>query len=130
VEFNNEYRKFDYGSAKKRSRRIILLLRVLFKEFRGFLIVLALAVSTSICMLYFFYPRNLLPNGAMTLAQAGYYTLLMIFFESPLTYVEDLHLAPLFFILPIVGLVTIAEGVVHLGNLLFQHKRYSKEWRW
>lgn len=129
VEFNNEYRKFDYGSAKKRSRRIILLLRVLFKEFRGFIVVLALAVSTSMCLLYFFYPRNLLPTGAMTLAQAGYYTLLMIFFESPLTYVEDLRLSPLFFILPIVGLVTIAEGVVHLGNLLFQHKRYSKEWQ-
>ncbi|MFA6213044.1 MAG: TrkA family potassium uptake protein [Candidatus Obscuribacterales bacterium] len=65
----------------------------------------------------------------MTFFQAAYYTLLMIFFESPLQYVEDIRLSPLFFLLPILGLVTIAEGVVHLGNLLFQHKRYSKEWQ-
>lgn len=35
----------------------------------------------------------------------------------------------LFFGLPVVGMVTIAEGVVHLGNLLFQRKRYSREWQ-
>ncbi len=98
-------------------------------EFRGFLICLFLAFTIATALFYFFYPRALLPANRFSIWQAAYYILLMIFFESPLTYVEDPRLAPLFFLLPILGLVTIAEGVVHLGNLLFQHKRYSKEWQ-
>ncbi|MDR3614545.1 MAG: TrkA family potassium uptake protein [Candidatus Obscuribacterales bacterium] len=88
-----------------------------------------LAFTISTLLLYSYYPRKLSPTGSITLSQAGYYTLLMTFFESPLTYVEDVKLAPLFYLLPLLGLVTIAEGVVHLGTLLFQHKRYSKEWQ-
>ena len=65
----------------------------------------------------------------MTWLQAIYYTWLMIFFQNPLPIVEDWPIYILFISLPIVGMVTIAEGVVHLGNLLFQRKRYSKEWQ-
>lgn len=119
----------EYDLARRRSRRFVLLLKVLFREFRGFLLSMIFAFSVSVALLYCFYPRNLLGGATMTVAQAAYYTLLMIFFESPLTYVEDYRLSPLFFILPILGLIIIAEGVVHLGNLLFQHKRYSKEWQ-
>jgi Trk K+ transport system NAD-binding subunit len=118
-----------HNGIGKQCRRSFLLLRVLFMEFRGFLICLALAFTISTVLFFFFYPRVLVPGNKFSIAQSAYYTLLMIFFESPLTYVEDLRLAPLFFLLPILGLVTIAEGVVHLGNLLFQHKRYSKEWQ-
>ncbi len=122
--------KANYNSAGKKSLKILLLVRVLVREFSGFLICLTVAFSTSVILFYNYYPRHLLPGGtAMTFLQAAYYTLLMIFFESPLQYVEDIKLSPLFFLLPILGLVTIAEGVVHLGNLLFQHKRYSKEWQ-
>ncbi len=122
--------KLNSTSTGKLGRKIYLLVRVLIIEFRGFLICICLAFSLSVALFYFYYPHSLLPNGAsMTISQAAYYTLLMLFFESPLQYVEDIRLAPLFFLLPILGLVTIAEGVVHLGNLLFQHKRYSKEWQ-
>lgn len=113
----------------KQGRKFFLLLRVLFVEFRGFLVCLVLAFTISTALLYFFYPRTLLPGNKFSLVQAAYCSLVMIFFETPLVYVEDGRLAPLFFLLPILGLVTIAEGVVHLGNLLFQHKRYSKEWQ-
>jgi Trk K+ transport system NAD-binding subunit len=117
-------------NSKKDARKIFLVLRVLMQEFKAFLITLVLAFSLSVWLFYTFYPRDLLPSGhEMTIAQAAYYTLLLIFFESPLQYVEDWRLAPLFFLLPLIGLLIIAEGVVHLGNLLFQHKRYSKEWQ-
>lgn len=120
----------EYEVVSKQGRKAYLLLRVLLREFRGFLIVLGVAVFSSITLLYSFYPSQLLSSGKhMTLLESAYYTLLMIFFESPLQYVEDYRLSPLFFLLPILGLVTIAEGVVHLGNLLFQHKRYSREWQ-
>ncbi len=118
------------GHFKKQTHRAVLVMKVLAREFRGFLATLVIAFGSSVTLFYYFYPRQLLPaNHEMTVAQAAYYTLLMIFFESPLQYVEDWRLSPLFFILPIVGLFIIAEGVVHFGNLLFQHKRHSKEWQ-
>jgi len=83
----------------------------------------------SVLSLYAFYPRELVPGGHLTFLQAAYYTILMTFFETPLPYVEDYRLSALFFLLPVAGLVTIAEGVVHLSNLLFQRKRFSKEWQ-
>ena len=52
-----------------------------------------------------------------------------MFFQNQLPYVDIWPIWPLYFLLPLLGLVTIAEGVVHLGNLLFQHKRYSAEWQ-
>ncbi|MBU6455195.1 MAG: TrkA family potassium uptake protein [Cyanobacteria bacterium REEB67] len=119
----------NYSAVTKKGKRFLLLLRVLFVEFRGFLVCAVLAFTLSTSLFYFLYPQALVSGGKLSLTQAAYYVLLMIFFESPLTYVDDLRLSPLFFLLPILGLVTIAEGVVHLGNLLFQHKRYSKEWQ-
>jgi Trk K+ transport system NAD-binding subunit len=115
--------------AGRRSKQFVLLLRVLAQEFRGFFICLIAAVALSSFILYHFYPKAELPHPTMTWIQATYYTWLMMFFETPLNYVEDWRIIPLFFVLPILGLVTIAEGVVHLGNLLFQHKRYSAEWQ-
>lgn len=108
---------------------MVLLCRVLLREFAGFLISMGLAFSISVWLLYFCYPVDKLGGQPITLGMAAYDTLLMIFFESPLPYVESPLLSPIFFILPILGLITIAEGVVHLGNLLFQHKRYSREWQ-
>lgn len=114
---------------KRRGRRFFRLLKVLFREFRGFLICAVLGFTTSVISLYSLYPRDLVPGGKMTLVQSAYYTVLMTFFETPLPYVEDWRLAPLFFLLPVAGLVTIAEGVVHLSHLLFQRKRFSTEWQ-
>jgi Trk K+ transport system NAD-binding subunit len=108
---------------------MLRLIKVLFREFRGFLICAVLGFNISVVSLYAFYPRELVPGNKLTLLQSAYYTILMTFFETPLPYVEDLRLAPLFFLLPVAGLVTIAEGVVHLSHLLFQRKRFSKEWQ-
>lgn len=114
---------------ERRGRRIFRLLKVLVREFRGFLICAILGFSTSVVSLYYLYPHELVPGGKMTIVQSAYYTVLMTFFETPLPYVEDWRLAPLFFLLPVAGLVTIAEGVVHLSHLLFQRKRFSTEWQ-
>lgn len=104
-------------------------MKVLLREFRGFLICACLGFTTSVMCLYSFYPRDLVPGGKLSVLQTAYYTVLMTFFETPLAYVEDWRLAPIFFLLPVAGLVTIAEGVVHLSHLLFQRKRFSKEWQ-
>lgn len=114
---------------QRRGRQTLRLIKVLFREFRGFLICASLGFTTSVFSIFAFYPRELVPGNKLTLLQSAYYTILMTFFETPLPYVEDIRLAPLFFLLPVAGLVTIAEGVVHLSHLLFQRKRFSKEWQ-
>ncbi len=114
---------------QRRGRQTLRLMKVLFREFRGFLVCATLGFTISVVSLYSFYPRELVPGNKLTVLQSAYYTILMTFFETPLPYVEDLRLAPLFFLLPVAGLVTIAEGVVHLSHLLFQRKRFSKEWQ-
>lgn len=110
-------------------RQFTRVLRVLFKEFRGFFLCLAGVFVVSCCVLYFVYPREDLPHHRMTWLQTIYYTWMMIFFQNPLPFIDHWLVSSLFFSLPVVGMVTIAEGVVHLGNLLFQRKRYSKEWQ-
>ncbi len=115
--------------VERRSKQLMLLIRVLLKEFKGFFIIFICAVTTSALLFYSFYPRSELTHPHLSITQTIYYVWLMLFFESPLNYVDDWRISPLFFLLPLLGLVTIAEGVVHLGNLLFQHQRYSGEWQ-
>lgn len=104
-------------------------MRVLWKEFKGFFILLVIVFAISNTLFYAYYPREDLPHNHLTWMQTAYYTWLMMFFETPLPYQEDWRIAPLFFLLPLLGLLVIAEGVVHLGNLLIQRKRYSEEWQ-
>lgn len=115
--------------AGRRSRRFILLLRVLFNEFREFFLWLVGAMAVSTWILHTFYPKSELPHHGMSWPEAAWYTWVIMFFETPLNYVPDWRIIPLFFILPILGLVTIAEGVVHLGNLLIHRRRLSLEWQ-
>lgn len=110
-------------------KRIARLLKVLANEFKMFLICVAVAFSLSTWALYSFYPRAELPLHHHSLLGTAYDTLQMIFFQSPIPFVDDWRLVPVFFGLPILGLLVIAEGVVHLGNLLLQRKRYSREWQ-
>jgi voltage-gated potassium channel len=116
----------DFRQALKRMFRVV---RVLYWEFKGFFLSLLVVFAISCCILRFVYPKEELLHHQMTWLQATYYTWLMIFFQNPLPFVDNWPVPVLFFCLPIVGMVAIAEGVVHLGNLLFQRKRYSREWQ-
>lgn len=122
-------KNFAAQKYHRRGRQSLRLAKVLFREFRGFLTCASLGFTVSVLSLHTYYPRELVPGGHMSFMQSAYYTILMTFFETPLPYVEDWRLSPLFFLLPVAGLVTIAEGVVHLSHLLFQRKRFSKEWQ-
>lgn len=117
------------AAIKKKAQRVVLFMKVLWREFKGFFILLVIVFAISNTLIYAFYPREDLPHNHLTWMQTAYYTWLMMFFETPLQYQEDWRIAPLFFFLPLLGLLVIAEGVVHLGNLLIQRKRYSEEWQ-
>lgn len=78
-----------------------------------------IAFIGSTLLLYYVYPERDLPAHHKSLLGAAYDTLQMTFFESPIPFEDDWRLIPLFFGLPLLGLLVIAEGVVHLGNILF-----------
>jgi Trk K+ transport system NAD-binding subunit len=87
----------------------------------------AFLVSTT--LLYFLYPVSELPAHHHTFLGVAYDTLQMMFFQTPIPFVDDLRLVPVFFGLPLLGILVISEGVVHLGHLLFQRQTYSREWQ-
>jgi voltage-gated potassium channel len=110
-------------------RKILRLLLVLFCEFRGFILCTSVAFLASAAALYFLYPVQLLPEHHHTFLGVAYDTLQMTFFQTPIPFVDDWRLVPVFFGLPILGLVVIAEGVVEFGHLLLHSRTYSREWQ-
>jgi Trk K+ transport system NAD-binding subunit len=116
-------------TTQQKLRRTWRLIRVIALQFRVFFLWTTVAFFGSTLVLYNIYPVKELPPHHHSLLGIAYDTLQMIFFQAPIPFVDDWRLAPLFFGLPLLGLVVIAEGVVHLGNLLFQHRMYSREWQ-
>lgn len=105
------------------------LLRVLFIEFRVFLLTVSVAFFASTLTLYFLYPLKELPPHHHTFLGVAYDTLLLTFFEQPIPFVDDWRLIPVFFGLPILGLLVIVDGAIRLGNLFVQARRFSQEWQ-
>jgi len=112
-----------------RIRHLYRLCRVLLYEFRFFLICSFVAFWGSVLVLYNFYPRKELPPHHQSFLGIAYDVVQMTFFQMPIPFVDDWRLIPVFFCLPILGLLVIAEGVVQLGHLLLQHRTNSREWQ-
>lgn len=123
---NKTYKSVNY---KSQLRHYFLISLVIFKEFKILFICLILTFSLSTVLLFLYYPRTELNHHCLSYIQCLYYTWLMIFFESPLNYVEDYRIAPLFFLLPLIGLITIANGIVQLGSLFLERRKYTKDWQ-
>jgi voltage-gated potassium channel len=103
-----------------------LVVRILLHQFRFFFIIFITSICLSTFLLHNYYPKSIEPLSWGYAADA---TLGIMFFNAPIKYVDDWRLSPLFFLLPFLGLATIAQGVVNLSNLLFQQKRHSEEWQ-
>ena len=114
------------GHSKQSLRQKFLVLRIILHEFRFFFTVFIGSVALSTILLHTFYPKNI---EHLSWGYAADATLGIMFFNAPIRYVDDWRLSPLFFLLPFLGLATIAQGVVNLSNLLFQKKRHSEEWQ-
>lgn len=105
------------------------LCRVLLFEFRFFIIISLVAFFASAGMLMLFYPIKELPSHHHSFLGVAYDVVQMTFFQTPLPFVDDWRLVPVFFGLPLLGLLVIVEGFVHLGHLLLQRRTYSREWQ-
>lgn len=110
-------------------KKKLQLFRVLIKEFRVFLITVFVAFFGSTTILYFVYPLEELPPHHHTFLGVAYDTLLLTFFEQPIPFVDDWRLIPVFFGLPILGLLVIVDGALRLGNLVVQARKFTQEWQ-
>lgn len=112
-----------------RSKKFFKLVQVLFGEFKIFLITVTSAFVVSTLLLYFIYPTNELPSHHHSLLGVAYDVLLLTFFEQPIPFVDDWRLVPVFFGLPILGLLVIVDGAIRLGSLVVHARSYSREWQ-
>ncbi|MDX2106949.1 MAG: TrkA family potassium uptake protein [Candidatus Melainabacteria bacterium] len=105
------------------------LLGIFLRGFTTFIIVAVSAFLFSTTLLYFVYPRSELPLHQQSYLSIAYDVMLMTFFEQPIPFVDDWRLVPVFFGLPILGLLVIADGVVKLGHLILQRQNFTREWQ-
>lgn len=119
-------------SRKQKLRRILRAqwrdVRVLLQE-SGHSLVLFAAILLVGGLLFHFvytYPGTQQHPG---LGEALYATFSMVFFQSILPFPEKWYLQVLFFVIPILGLVVVAEGVIRFGAALLNKQARGQKWQ-
>ena len=72
--------------------------------------------------------RTLDPERDLSMVEAMYYTWSLIFGEPPEAFPSSPILQSLFFIVPLLGLTVIIEGLVDLTLMLRDRRRYESSW--
>jgi voltage-gated potassium channel len=101
-------------------------MRVLLKEFRISLTLFAAVVLGGAFFFRFFGTIN---EQSLTLSEALHATFALIFFEIVLDYPDQWYLQAFFFIIPILGLVVVADGVLRFGTALVNKQTRGQEWQ-
>jgi Trk K+ transport system NAD-binding subunit len=99
---------------------------LLLKEFRTALIVFLIAILSS-AVLYFSISQQV-GEPIRNFTEAVYIVISLAFFQPPGDFPESPFLEAFFFIMPLVGIVSLALGLADFGYLLFNRRARSKEW--
>jgi len=97
--------------------------RAAFRHFRIRLAILLIVLLTGGVLF-----RNFEPEKNHSLAQATYFTWSLIFGEPPEEFPKSVTLQSLFFIVPVLGLCVIIEGIVGLTLMLGDRRRNERGW--
>jgi len=102
-------------------------LRVLFQESRNSLILFVLIVIGGALVFRFLYtyPDS---NQHPRFGQAVHATFALIFFETLLPFPEQWYMQIFFFIIPILGLAAVADGVLRFGAALTNKQARGQKW--
>jgi voltage-gated potassium channel len=102
--------------------------RVLFQESRGSLLAFVSIVVVGALIFHFFYTY---PGTQQhpRLGQALHATFALIFFETLLPFPEVWYLQALFFVIPIMGLAVVADGVIRFGAALLNKQARGQKWQ-
>jgi len=110
------------------SRAQLRDIRVLLKEFRISLTLFAAVILGGAFFFRIFYS---FPGTELhpTISQALHATFALIFFEIVLPYPDQWYLQVFFFIIPILGLAVVAEGVLRFGTALVNKQSRGQKWQ-
>jgi len=97
--------------------------RVAIRSFRINFLVLALLLLVGGGLF-----RVLEPEKQHTLGRAIYYTWSLIFAQPPEDFPSALILQAMFFIVPVIGLLVILEGLVDFALVLRDRQRHERSW--
>lgn len=99
---------------------------LLLNEFRTALIVFLIAILGS-AVLYFSVARQV-GEPVRNFSEAVYIVLSLAFFQPPGEFPESPYLEAFFFVMPLVGIGSLALGLADFGYLFFNRRARSKEW--
>jgi voltage-gated potassium channel len=68
------------------------------------------------------------PERVRSLPQGIYYSWSLIFAEAPESFPEHIVLQSLFFLMPVLGLTVIIEGIIDFSLMLRDRRRYERSW--
>ncbi|MGA1868807.1 MAG: potassium channel family protein [bacterium] len=118
-------------TIRKKAQRIIIAqfrdARVLFKESRKSLIFFISIIMSGGLILHFFYmyPGT---NSHPCFSESFYATFTLIFLEPVLPFPEQWYVQIFFFVTPILGLITVVDGIVRFGGALLNKQRRGQKW--
>ncbi len=99
------------------------LLLIEFRQPLLFFVIAILGIGT-----YYFYAARSLGEPLKNLPEAYYMILGLAFFQSSGDFPQHGLLQIWFFILPIIGIGTLAQGLADFGIALFNRRTRNKEW--
>jgi voltage-gated potassium channel len=103
-------------------RDTVLLLR----EFRTALVVFIFAIIGG-GVLYYSIARQV-GEPLQNISEAIYIVLTLAFFQPPGEFPESAYLEIFFFVMPVIGIGSLALGLADFGYLFFNRRARSKEW--
>ncbi len=124
----NIYRGNSWARTCRMLRAEVRDTRVLLRESRFSLLLFFFLIVGGGLVFHFIYeyPDT---GGHPSLAQALHATFALIFFETILPFPQEWYLEVLFFLIPIVGLAAVADGVLRLGAALVNKQARGQQWQ-
>ena len=118
------------GSRRHRWQHLRASLRdttILLSEFRSALLWFSFAILGGGALFYFL--SNLFNEPVGSLTEAIYIVLTITFLQPPnRDFPQNLVLQSFHFIMPLVGVVMLAQGLADFGSLIFNRRTRNKEW--
>jgi voltage-gated potassium channel len=101
---------------------------VLFHESRSALILFVALVFGGAVLFYLFY-TDPITGQQINFSEALYGTFALLFFQGSLQYPHQGFIQILYFIIPILGLVVVADGVIRFGVALTNKQERGQKWQ-
>lgn len=117
----SQHRRTSRGGS--RLWREWCFLRVAFRHFRIRFLLMALILVGGGAMFIFFEPEK-----RHSLPEAIYYAWSLVFGQPPEAFPQPLVLRAMFFLMPVLGLTVIIEGIVDFALMLRDRRRYERSW--